>query len=104
MIEYLPLAMGVISFAGAALTWYDAAVRKRFASERAIEHLKKNYEQLSVNIAAIDRMLDQRLDAMERDDLERRMLLQLIAAKAGILADQVLLPKSSRADGDSRER
>ena len=104
MIEYLPLIMGVVSFGGAALTWYDAAVRKRYASERAVEHLKKNYESLVHNIAAIDRMLDQRLDAMERDDLERRMLLQLIASKAGVLADQPLLPKSSRGDGDSRER
>lgn len=101
MTTYLPLIMGVVSFCGAALTWYDAAVRKRYASERAVEHLKRNYESLVANIAAIDRMLDQRLDAMERDDLERRMLLQLIAAKAGILADQPLLPK--RDDG-SRER
>lgn len=89
MTEYLPLIMGVVSFCGAALTWYDAAVRKRYASERAVEHLKRNYESLSMNVATLDKMLDQRFDAMEKDNLERKILLQIIASKLGAPESQI---------------
>ncbi len=62
MTEHIPVIMGVISFVGGAVAWYSAAVKKRYASERDFNHLKRNYESLSTNIASLSDLLDQRLD------------------------------------------
>lgn len=62
MAEHIPLIMGVISFIGGAVTWYGAAIKKNYASERDFNHLKRNYESLSSNIASLSDLLDGRLD------------------------------------------
>ena len=81
--EYLPLIMGVVSFLGAALTWYDAVVRKRYAAERAVGHLTNNYAALSGNVATLDKMLDDRLDTIQREHLEIKLLLQVLVTQSG---------------------
>ncbi|MEM9150665.1 MAG: hypothetical protein AAGB19_09455 [Cyanobacteria bacterium P01_F01_bin.3] len=83
VFEHIPLLMGVVSFIGAGLTWFDATIRKRYASERAVGHLTKNYESLSANVGHMDRMLDERLDAVQRENLELKMMLQVLITKAG---------------------
>ncbi len=83
MAEYLPLIMGVVSFIGAAATWYDAVVRKRYAAERAVGHLTNNYAALSGNVAALDKMLDDRLDVIQREHLEMKLLLQVLITQSG---------------------
>jgi hypothetical protein len=83
MKEYLPLIMGVVSFVGAALTWYDAVVRKRYAAERAVGHLTTNYAALSGNVATLDRMLDDRLDTIQREHSEIKILLQVLITQSG---------------------
>ena len=81
--EYLPLIMGVVSFLGAALTWYDAVVRKRYAAERAVGHLTNNYAALSGNVATLDKMLDDRLDEIQREHLEMKILLHILITQSG---------------------
>lgn len=83
MAEYLPLIMGVVSFLGAGATWYDAVVRKRYAAERAVGHLTNNYASLSGNIATLDKMLDDRLDEIQREHIEIRLLLQILITNSG---------------------
>lgn len=83
MSTYLPLIMGVVSFVGAALTWYDAVVRKRYAAERAVGHLTNNYASLSANVSALDKMLDDRLDVIQREHLEIKLLLQVLISHSG---------------------
>ena len=39
-----------------------AAVKKRYASERDFNHLKRNYESLSGNVATLSTLLDDKLD------------------------------------------
>ena len=60
-IALLPLVattLGVVSSIGGFLLYYNGSVRKRYASERDFEHLKRNQEQISRLIMELDDSLD----------------------------------------------
>ena len=75
--------MGLISFVGGFATWSAAAVKKQYAAERDFGHLKKSYDTLAVNITHLDRLLDQRLDELQRENLELKTLLQGVLIRLG---------------------
>lgn len=87
--DQITLGIGVITFLGASLTWYDATVKKKFASERALAHLTNDYKALSANVAHLDRMLDERLDEIQREHDRINMLLQILATQSGGTAAQI---------------
>jgi hypothetical protein len=90
MTEYIPLVMGVISFIGAAATWYGGAVKKNYASERDFGHLKNSYDNLNRNIEQLDRMFDQRLDQIEREQLKTTALIQAMIVRVAGTGSQIL--------------
>lgn len=81
MSEYLPLIMGVVSFVGAAATWYGGAVKKSYASERDFGHLKNSYDNLSRNVEQLDRMIDQRFDQIEREQTKTTALIHAMVVR-----------------------
>ena len=90
--EHVPLIMGIISFLGGAATWYGASVKKNYAAERDFNHLRRNYENLANNIAALDKMLDDRLDRGEIQLAEMKALQQAILAQLGSGNSQIIHP------------
>lgn len=88
MTEHIPLIMGVISFAGGAVAWYSAAIKKSYASERDFNHLKRNYESMTANISALSDLLDQRLDTIA-------LMMAKIETRQDIILSQT---RDSKAD------
>lgn len=78
MLEHIPLIMGLISFAGGVATWYGAAVKKSYASERDFNHLKRNYESLSANISALVELTDDRFDRLDEKLLEMKLRQEML--------------------------
>ena len=76
LAEHFSLLVVMVTAVGGAAAWYGAAVKKSYASERDFTHLKNNYKSLASNVAALDRMLDQRLDTLQRENAELKTLLQ----------------------------
>ncbi|MEL6553592.1 MAG: hypothetical protein AAFQ63_09055 [Cyanobacteria bacterium J06621_11] len=91
--EHVPLFMGIISFIGGAATWYGAAVKKNYASERDFNHLKRNYEGLTANVGAMDKMLDDRLDRIELQIAEAKALQQAILTQIGSGNSSIIQPR-----------
>ncbi|MEL6605361.1 MAG: hypothetical protein AAFP20_19280 [Cyanobacteria bacterium J06614_10] len=83
LLNYIPLVMGLLSFIGGVAAWYKAEVRRRYGAERDTNHLKTAYEGLATNVGHLDQMLDQRLDAIQREHMELKSLLQLVILKLG---------------------
>ena len=44
---------GLIAFVSGGILWYKGSVEKRYAAERAFEHLRKNQEQMSQSLSMI---------------------------------------------------
>lgn len=65
MSENITLFIGISSFIGGVITLYSGAVKKSYAAERDFNHLKRNYESLSGNIATLSDLLDSRLDHLQ---------------------------------------
>ena len=82
-LEHIPLIMGVISFIGAALTYYGGTVKKRYAAERNFNHLKNSYENLSQNLTALDEMIDTRLDTQLGEIKEIKAMLTVLMTQLG---------------------
>jgi hypothetical protein len=58
MAEYIGLIGGVIGIIGAAagfFAWYASNVKKSYAAERDFGHIKRNLEQMSLNVAELDK-------------------------------------------------
>lgn len=81
--EYLPLIMGVLSFLGAGATWYDAAARKRYSAERAVNTLTNNYGALSRELSMLTKLVDDRFDTLQRENLELKLLIQMLMTQSG---------------------
>ena len=75
--------MGVTGAVGGAIAWYGASVKKSYASERDFGHLKNSYDNLASNVVQLDRMIDQRFDAIQRENVEMKTLLQGILLRMG---------------------
>lgn len=81
--------MGCISFVGAAATWYGAAVKKSYASERDFGHLRQSYASLSENVGHLDRMLDTRMDAIVGEQMKTTATLQALIVRLSGESSQV---------------
>jgi len=92
--EHITLLMGVCTFIGGLIALYGAAVRKQYASERDFNHLKRNYESLSGNIASIDRMIDDRLDKNDMQLVEIKVLILALVALSEGSASNILERKT----------
>ncbi len=83
LAEHFSLLVGIITAIAGGIAWYGAAVKKAYASERDFNHLRNAYEGLSVNVATLDRMLDARLDEIQRENLELRALMRSLIIQLG---------------------
>lgn len=63
--EHISLIMGLLSFSGGVIFWFSGQIKRRYGLERDFNHLKRNYEALTGNVATLDKMLDERLDRFE---------------------------------------
>lgn len=86
MSENITLLMGIGSFVGSLFVLYGAAVKKQYASERDFNHLKRNYENLNVNVGALSDLIDRRLDGIE-------LTLTKIEMRQSVRLDQASEPK-----------
>ena len=62
MISAIAGAIGIVSTTFSGVLWFKSTVRKRYAAERDFNHLKRNYEQLSQNVAHMKDLQDEKLD------------------------------------------
>ncbi|NEP17819.1 MAG: hypothetical protein F6J97_13090 [Leptolyngbya sp. SIO4C1] len=74
-ITLISLLFGLVASFGGAITWWRAAVRKQYAAERDFNHLKRNYEQMSANIAALVKDSDGRFDHIDLELVEIKAIL-----------------------------
>lgn len=68
-LDSLSLTVGVIvsllsavSLVGGMVAYHRASVRKEYASERDMNHLKNNQLQLSANVEQLWRLMDSKFD------------------------------------------
>lgn len=76
MIEILGLVLSIIGSLlaiGSGCLWFlsqrASAERKKYAAERAFEHLKKNQENLNINLANFFQDIESKLDSIN-DNLQ----------------------------------
>lgn len=58
-----------------ALLWYVQGEKKKYASERDFQHLRRNQEAISQGIKVIADEAERKLDLIGRDILEIRIML-----------------------------
>lgn len=56
--------ISISSLFGGLILWYRGSVEKRYAAERAFNHLKRNYEQLTANLTTLGQQEDDRFDGI----------------------------------------
>jgi hypothetical protein len=61
-IGALVSVLSAVSLIGGMVAYYRASVRKEYASERDMNHLKNNQIQLSGNIEQLWRLMDNKFD------------------------------------------
>ena len=54
LVSACSLITGIVG----AIAWYSSKVKKEYAAERDFKHLKRNYEQLAVNVENLWRLMD----------------------------------------------
>lgn len=65
--------LGIGSSLIGLITWYSNSEKKRYAAERDFNHLKRNYEQLTLNLKMV---------AEEIDDFHNKVMQELVEIKA----------------------
>jgi len=86
--DHIAMLIGIITFICGAISYYGAAVKKQYASERDFQHLKRSYDGLSSNITTLDKMIDARLDRSDLNQVEIRAMLLSILSRLGKHNDQ----------------
>lgn len=81
LINQIPLIITVVSAAAAMAGWAFARVRKGYGLERDINHLKNDYQALSLSIGNITNELERRLDVTERELAVLRGVNQALIAR-----------------------
>lgn len=69
------LSLAVVTTSAGALLWYIQGEKKKYASERDFQHLKRNQEQISQGIESLAEDIDHKLEIISRDILEIKMAL-----------------------------
>lgn len=69
------LALAMTTTATGAILWYVQGEKKKYASERDFQHIKRNQEQISIGIDKLTEELEHQLEIMGRDVLEIKIML-----------------------------
>ncbi|MBW4644756.1 MAG: hypothetical protein KME23_17635 [Goleter apudmare HA4340-LM2] len=70
LVALCSFALALFTTATGAILWYVNSEKKKYASERDFNHLKRNQEQISQGIGQLMVEMDRRLDAIGHDILE----------------------------------
>lgn len=81
--EWIPLAIGIITFLGGTLAWYSGAVEKRYAAQRDFAHLRENQKQISQGVSDLFKEQDRRFDELERESTEIKSLIMNLLMRTG---------------------
>ena len=65
LIAILGSLLGLMGSVAAGITWYRSAVRKEYAAQRDFNHLKNNYDSLSLIVSNIIKEQDDRFDRID---------------------------------------
>ena len=65
LIAVLGALLGLMGSIATGFTWYRSAVRKEYAAQRDFNHLKNNYESLSLTVSNIIKEQDDRFDRID---------------------------------------
>jgi len=69
------LALAMTTTATGAILWYVQGEKKKYASERDFQHIRRNQEQMSLGIDKLANELEHQLEVMGRDVLEIKIML-----------------------------
>ena len=64
-IAILGALLGLVGSIATGVTWYRSAIRKEYAAQRDFNHLKNNYESLSLVVSNIIKEQDERFDKID---------------------------------------
>ena len=64
-IAILGALLGLMGSIATGVTWYRSAIRKEYAAQRDFNHLKNNYESLSLVVSNIIKEHDERFDKID---------------------------------------
>lgn len=67
LLQFVVLCISVGTTIFVTISWYSSVVRKQYAAQRDFDHLKRNYEQLSLGQAEIMKEFDKRTDEIALD-------------------------------------
>ena len=77
LIAFFSFVLALFTTATGAILWYVNSEKKKYASERDFQHLKRNLENISNGMAELLNEMETRLDTIERtigrDILEIKM-------------------------------
>lgn len=76
-LEIIPLVMSIVTFIGAAITYWRGKIQKQYAAERALTHIRNDIGSMSNNIAGELKELDHRLSEIEGDMKELKATLSV---------------------------
>lgn len=79
LVSACSLITGIVG----AIAWYSSKVKKEYAAERDFKHLKRNYEQLVINIEQLWRLMDNQFKEQEErlSDQHNQILRELAELK-----------------------
>lgn len=87
--DYISTFLAVLSLAGGAVAWYSTLVKQRYGFERDVNHLKRDYQQLSLNVETLVKSYEARLDDLQLDLVKLQARFDVIAPSlAGRLAPE----------------
>ena len=64
-IAILGALLGLVGSIATGVTWYRSAIRKEYAAQRDFNHLKNNYDSLSLIASNIIKEQDDRFDRID---------------------------------------
>ena len=75
--------IGIITFIGGVALWYRGAVENKYAAQRDLGLLKRNFENHSMTVLEQGKDIDRRFDGLEADTREVKILLQVLVSRTG---------------------
>lgn len=76
-LSILATILGLIATIGGGVAWYSSVVRKRYASERDFNHIREWQLSNSRFLDTEFRSLENRLDTIENNLLEMKILVSM---------------------------
>jgi hypothetical protein len=73
---FISSAFGVVSLSIGGLLWWEGRVRKSYAAERDFAHLRRQYEQLSQNLATLSDDLSEQMQDIRTEVIRTQGMIQ----------------------------